>query len=222
MDIMPIREDLITIYKVRCKNTKNYNKKNFNFERNNKLIIYQFISSLKYIFLYFNIINLSINIIVEYNLQLFKRKIEYDNLDIIILDSLVNNISKYKPIKPYLRRLDIIINNKFYNIFPENLHFNKTILDILNKKNSIKYKFKEAKFSFFKTIIKNDILLIYHNKDDKWILKYKKNKKNCNKKLKVNKKSTKLDKDETYNKKLNNNLKKIKKMIIIIIIMLKN
>ena len=177
MDTMPIREDLITIYKDRCKNTKNYNKKNFNFERNNKLIIYQFISSLKYIFLYLNIINLSFNIIVEYNLKLFKRKIEYDNLDIILLHSLVNNISKYKPIKPYLRRLDIILNNKFYNIFPENLHFNKTILDILNKKNSIKYKFKVAKFSIFKTIIKNDILLIYHNKDDNWILKYKKIKK---------------------------------------------
>ena len=52
--------------------------------------------------------------------------------------------------------------------------------------------------------------MIYHNKDDKWILKYKKNKKNCNKQLKVNKKSSKLDKDETYNKKLNNNLKKNK------------
>ena len=134
MDTMPIREDLITIYKDRYKNTKNYNQKNFNFERNSKLIIYQFISSIKYIFLYLNIINLSFNIIVEYNLKLFKRKIEYDNLDIILLHSLANNISKYKPIKPYLRRLDIILNNKFYNIFPENLHFNKTILDILNKK----------------------------------------------------------------------------------------
>ena len=29
MDTMPIREDLITIYKDRCKNTKNYNKKKF-------------------------------------------------------------------------------------------------------------------------------------------------------------------------------------------------
>ena len=84
MDTMPIREDLITIYKDRYKNTKNYNKKNFNFERNSKLIIYQFISSIKYIFLYLNIINLSFNIIVEYNLKLFKRKIEYDNLDIIL------------------------------------------------------------------------------------------------------------------------------------------
>ena len=57
------------------KHIKNRNIKNIDIESINRINLGKFINYLKYIFLYLNIINYSINIFLKYNEHLFKRKI---------------------------------------------------------------------------------------------------------------------------------------------------